>query len=212
VTFGSYINKHSNESNGCAPAGFAADGNPLYTGVKTPGACNNDILVSVSNNGGASFTGTATDPRAETTVTQDRHQASTDQWFQWSAFSSKGTFAVDYYDRQYGSDETTGYSDFSLSGSRDLTHFDAARVTTSSMPPPTQFPGPLGGQFWGDYTGLTVTGEHAHPVWSDTREVDLFTCPDISPPKLCTGTESNGLRANDQEMFTDSMRIPLPHR
>jgi hypothetical protein len=42
VTLGSYINQHSNESNGCVPAGFAADGLNLYTGVKT-GGCNNDM-------------------------------------------------------------------------------------------------------------------------------------------------------------------------
>jgi hypothetical protein len=213
VTVGSYINRHSNESNGCVPAGFAADGLNLYTGVKTPGACNNDILASVSNDGGTSFTGTTTDPRAETTVNQDRGQATTDQWFQWAAFSSKGTLAVDYYDRQYGSDETTGNSDFSLSGSRDVARFGTDRVTSGSMPPPTQFGGVQGGQFWGDYTGLTVTNEKAHPVWSDTRAVDLFVCPNTAtgpgnPPQLCTATEPNGLRANDQEMFTDSMNIP----
>jgi hypothetical protein len=64
VTFGSYINRHSNEDNGCVPAGFSEDtGNPLYEGVKTVGACNNDILISVSHNAGASFTGGDTDVR-----------------------------------------------------------------------------------------------------------------------------------------------------
>ena len=217
VTFGSYINRHSNESNGCTPAGVSPDtGQDLYTGVKS-GGCNNDILVSVSRNGGASFTGTTTDPRAATSVTQERRQSTTDQFWQWAAFSSGGTLAVDYYDRQYGSDETTGFSDLSLSGSRDLARFGTDRVTTSSMPPPTQFPGPNGGQFYGDYTGLTVTNERAHPVWSDTRAVDLFLCPGTAtgpgrPPRLCTATEPNGLRANDQEMFTDTMRIPRSHR
>ena len=38
VTFGSYINKDSNESNGCTPDGFSVYGQDLYTGVKTPGA------------------------------------------------------------------------------------------------------------------------------------------------------------------------------
>ena len=53
VTFGSYINKYSNESNGCAPAGLSArHWRNLFTGVKTIGACNNDILLSVSNDGG----------------------------------------------------------------------------------------------------------------------------------------------------------------
>jgi hypothetical protein len=83
------------------------------------------------------------------------------------------------------------------------------------MPPPTEFGGPSGGQFWGDYTGLTVTNGNAHPVWSDTRAVDVFLCPNSAtgpgkPPRLCTAIEPNGLRANDQEMFTDSVDIPTP--
>lgn len=215
VTFGSYINRDSNESNGCVPAGFAADGDNLYTGVKT-GGCNNDILLSVSNNGGTSFTGTTTDPRSETKVTQQRAQTTTDQFWQWAAFSSRGTLAVDYYDRQYGKDETTGASDFSLSGSRDLTRFGTERVTTSSMPAPTEFEGPNGGQFYGDYTGLTVTNEQAHPVWSDTRSIDVFLCPGTAtgpgnPPQLCSATEPNGQVANDQEMFTASVPIPTSY-
>src|SRR5205823_14141193 len=80
VTFGSYINQHSNESNGCAPAGTSpATGQDLYTGVKTPGACNNDILVSFSNNGGQSFTGTTTDPRVLASANTAPAQATTDQ-------------------------------------------------------------------------------------------------------------------------------------
>ena len=53
VTYGSYINSTSKESNGCMPAGFSAYGLNTYTGVKTAGACNNKILLSVSTNGGA---------------------------------------------------------------------------------------------------------------------------------------------------------------
>jgi len=213
VTFGSYINRHSNERNGCTPAGFSDIGANLFTGVKTPGACNNDIVVSVSSNGGASFSGGSTDVRAETTVTQERRQATTDQWFQWAAFTSRGKLAVDYYDRQYGNDEFNGYSDFSISGSWDLARFGADRVTSSSMPPPTQFPGPAGGQFFGDYVGLAAVDE-AHPVWSDTRNLDLFTCPGTAtgpgnPPRLCTGTEDNGLTANDEEMYTATVRVPV---
>ncbi len=108
VAFGSYINPNSNESNGCTPAGFSAAGLPTYTGVKTLGACNNDILVSISTNGGGTFTGTVTDPRALTSATRASGQATTDQWFQWIGFTKTGGLAISYYDRQYGDDEITG--------------------------------------------------------------------------------------------------------
>jgi hypothetical protein len=209
VTFGSYINKYSNETNGCTPNGLdAAFSNNLFTGVKEANGCANKILVSVSNNAGTSFTGTATDPRALTTVNQKSAQRKTDQWWQWAAFTGDGRLAVSYYDRQYGDDESTGFSDFSLSGSRDFVHFGTRRVTTSSSPPPTQF----GGSFWGDYTGLTAP-DKAYPIWSDTRPPDLFLCPGSgtagNPPTICTGSATNAARANDQDIFTASLSIPL---
>jgi hypothetical protein len=215
VAFGSYINKFSNESNGCAPSGFAADGNPTYTGVKAPGACNNKILLAVSNNGGSSFDTSRGqhpfDPRFENVVTDERSQIGTDQFWQWSAFTNKGQLAVDYYDRQYGHDETNGSSDLSLSGSQDLSNFGQVRVTSSSMPAPTQFEGPNGGQFYGDYIGLAAL-DKAHPIWSDTRSLDLFLCPGTGapgkPPALCGATEPNGQTANDEESFTATVSVP----
>ena len=211
VAFGSYINKDSNESNGCVPAGFADDGLNLYTGVKTPGACNNKILLSVSKNGATSFTGTTTDPRNEQLVTQSRGQNGTDQFWQWSAFTRDGKLAVDYYDRQYGNDETTGSSDFSLSGTDDLAHFGQIRLTSSSMPAPTQSEGPNGGQFYGDYVWLSAS-DKAYPIWSDTRARDLFLCPGTgtsgNPPALCGATEPNGETANDEETYMTAVDVP----
>jgi hypothetical protein len=209
VTIGSYINKYSNETNGCTPTGVSpATGNNLYSGVKDPNGCANKILVSVSNDGGASFTGTTTDPRALTTVNQKSAQRKTDQWWQWEAFTKDGRLAVSYYDRQYGTDEVTGFSDFSLSGSRDFVHFGTRRVTTSSSPPPTQF----SGLFWGDYTGLTAP-DKAYPIWSDTRPLELFLCPGSGtpghPPAICTGSATNAPRANDQDIFMAALSIPL---
>src|SRR5581483_4629583 len=211
VTFGSYINSHSNESNGCRPRGFAADGQNLFRGVKAVGACNNDILVSVSSDGGSSFTGTTTDPRSLTSVNQDADQATTDQFWQWAAFDGN-QLAVSYYDRQYENDETTGYLDFSLSGSADLAAFATTRATTASMPPPTQFPNGNGnGQFLGDYTGL-ATGRESHPIWADTRTVDEFLCPGTGapgvPPALCTAFEPSGLHANDEDVYTAHLSTP----
>jgi len=216
VTFGSYISAASQESNGCVPGGFdPASGNPMYTGVKTPGACSNKILVSRSSNGGASFTGSSLDPRAQTLVPQAPGQMRTDQWWQWAAINREGTLAVSYYDRQYGRDELTGFSDFSLSASRDMVTFGQIRVTTTSLPPPTQFPGPKGGTFWGDYTGLAYSGNVANPIWSDTRSPDIFVCPDSgtgpgNPPRLCSGVHDNGVVANDQELYTALVRPPTP--
>jgi hypothetical protein len=210
VNYGSYINKYSNETQAhpCTPAGFAANGNNKFTGVKTPGACNNKILVSVSSNGGTSFNGGASnaDPRTQTTVNTSQ-QAGTDQWWQWTAFSADGKLAVSYYDRSYGDDETTGNMDFSISGSKDMSTFGTARVTNASMPPPTQF----SGQFFGDYTGLDVS-DQAHPLWMDTRDPDLFLCPGSGPPQVCQGTEGGGLQAgliaNDEDIFTTGVPIP----
>jgi hypothetical protein len=216
VTFGSYINEHSNESNGCMPAGLAPTGLNAYTGVKTAGACNNDILVSVSTNGGKSFTGTNTDPRDLTSVDQDPAQATTDQFWQWAAISDSGRLYVSSFDRQYGDDETTGNMDVSVSASEDLTAFATARATTTSMPLPTQFPNSLGNsQFFGDYTGLDVSGANdnlAMPIWPDTRNQDLFLCDGTGqkgvPPQLCGGTEPNGLVANDQDIYTAGVHVP----
>jgi hypothetical protein len=213
VNYGSYINPHSNENNGCAPNGFSAFGTNLFTGVKTPGACNNDIMISVSNNGGASFSNTNVDPRNQATVTNATAQRTTDQFWQWTAFNTTGTLAVSYMDRQYGADETTGSSDVTLSGSKSLSSFVNVRVTSSSMPAPTEFYGTKGGLFYGDYQGLTAV-QVAYPIWSDTRNTDVFLCPGSStgpgnPPRLCTATESNGLVANDQDVYTSIVGIPF---
>ncbi len=208
VSTGSYIGPNSNEANGCVPVSTSlVSFGGLYNGVKTPGACKNDVLVSVSNDGGATFTGTSADPRNLPTAAPGRHQATTDQWFQWLAFEPDGQLAIAYYDRQFGTDETTGFSDYSLAGSRDFTHFGVVRVTSGSSPPPTQF----SGTFWGDYAALDVNGK-ALPLWSDTRSTDLFLCPGTatgpgSPPQLCGRQDPNGV-ANDEDIFAASVSVP----
>jgi hypothetical protein len=210
VTHGSYINRDSNESNGCAPNGFnPSTGGNLYTGTKTAGACNNKILLSVSNNAGTSFTGTTTDPRLLPVVNTASQQATTDQWWQWTTFTPSGTLVSSYYDRQYGSAEFTGAMDFSVSTSANLSSFTVRRATSASMPLPTQFPDAQGNsQFIGDYTGVTAVSG-AHPLWADTRNPDAFLCPGTAapgvPPAVCTAAEPNGLIANDQQIYTRTM-------
>jgi hypothetical protein len=210
VTFGSYINRHSNEENGCVPQGFNPDTFiALYDGVKEPGACNNDVVVSSSSDGGTSFSGTDTDVRELPTVTRSSKDRA-DQFWQWAAFDPRGRLAVSYYDRGHGNDEQTGFSDVSLSGSRDAQEFATRRVTTSSMPPPTEF----AGGFYGDYSGLSAD-DVAHPVWMDTRDPQLFACRDAAgqvtlPPRRCTASAANAAVANDQNIYTASLPIPTP--
>ena len=205
VTFGSYINQHDAAT--CHSAGFSPFGLNLYDNVKTAG-CNNTIVESVSNDGGVTFTGTTTDVTVEPVVTQDPAQAATDQWWQWEAFTKSGKLAVSYYDRQYGADETTGTMDVTLSGSGNLANFGMTRVTSASMPVPTQFPNARGnGTFLGDYTGIAAY-TNANPLWMDTRNPELFLCPGTTTPTLCTGTEPSGAVANDQDLYTANMPVP----
>ena len=204
VTYGSYINRNSNETTGCTPAGVAASGNNLYTGVKN-GTCNNDIVLSVSTNAGSSFA--TTEPRRLPVVTTASGQSRTDQFWQGAAYTPGGTLAVSYYDRRYGNDENVGFSDITVSQSRSLTTFRHDRATSSSMPPPTQFDG----TFYGDYAGIAVTNRAAYPVWSDTRPVDLFLCPGTgtttTPPAVCQGGAANASIANDQDIYTVAVPI-----
>jgi len=214
VTYGSYINQDSNAksagngSTGCTPNGVDQDAFvQLYNGVKTA-ACANKILVSASSNAAGSFSATGKDPRTVAIVPQSPAQAHTDQWFQWSGFAQNGKFVTSYYDRQYGSDITNAYMDITLSSqaaSGSALTFNSARVTSASMPPPTDFPDSQGNSvFFGDYSGLAVWST-AHPLWSDTRDPDLFDCG-TNPPAVCTAIESgNGLLANNEDIFTASL-------
>jgi hypothetical protein len=206
VTYGSYINKHSNENNGCVPTGFSDFGLNTYDGVKVPGACNNDILVSRSTDHGATFNGGTTDARQMPTVNDARGQRTTDQFWQWADFTRSGQLVVAYYDRQYGSDEVTGYSDYSVTANSASSQ-TVFRATSSSNPPPTQFTG----LFMGDYAALAVTGQTAYPFWADTRSPELFLCTGTgtpgNPPQACTGPGFSGARANDQEVFVQRLSI-----
>jgi len=131
VTFGSYINRDSNEHRGCTPAGFAADGINIYTGVKT-GGCNNDILYSVSTDRAGSFSGTVIDPRQLPVVTDGAKQSSTDQFWQAATFTTDGILVASYYDRSYRDDNATGYSDITVSASHETTRRTPAAVPVST--------------------------------------------------------------------------------
>ena len=171
VDLGSYINPHSNPTRGnCTPAGFSpTTGLNRYTGVGVVNGCNNDILRSISTNGGASFTGTTTPPSALPVVSAESGSGPlADQWWQWTAKSPVTGKAVDaYYDRRYGSDQSSGNMDISVTRSNG----SHVRATDQSMPPGNEFPGTSGfSTFFGDYNAVAVGSDGIiHPVWADTR-------------------------------------------
>jgi len=175
IDYASYINQHSNPDNAagaghCEAAGFSTTtGLPLYTGVGDVNGCNNDIVRSVSTDGGATFTGRMT-PVADLPSVNDEGPILADQWFQWTA-QSHGRAITTYYDRKYGDDQSSGFMDFTLAdGNRHV------RVTDRSVPPANDFPGTSGfSTFMGDYTGLAIGRDGvAHPAWEDTRN-PIFT-------------------------------------
>ena len=181
---------------------------PLHPGEYTAVAATTSTSCSASPiTAWASFTGTTTNPRSLPSVTSG-DGAAADQFWQWAAFNNDGTFAVSYYDRGYGRDETTGAMDVTVSSSSDLSRFKSKRATSDSMPLPTEFPDANGNSvFFGDYSGLPA-GRAANPIWMDTRNPDLFICPSTSPPALCSYTTPSGITANDRDILTTSVGIP----
>jgi hypothetical protein len=122
----------------------------------------------------------------------------------------------------------TGFSDVSLSGSGSspaYADWGVQRVSSNSMPLPTQFPEPGStGSFWGDYAGLSAV-DNAYPLWSDTRDPDLFACPSATsgsgfaqPPAVCGGALTlsppagsggdTSYVANDQNIYVAANSVP----
>jgi len=182
VHFASYINAHSNPGRGnCKPNGLSIlTFINRYGGVGDPGGCNNDIVISTSCDGGASFTGTTTPVKELPTANAANPMA--DQWFQWTALDpTTGQSVVSFYDRSYGNDESSGGMDFVL----DRTDGSVVRLTDASMPPHNEFPDLNGySVFFGDYTGLAVGPDGiAHPAWPDTRN-RIFTFDLTGDPRV----------------------------
>jgi hypothetical protein len=85
-------------------------------------------------------------------------------------------------------------SDYVLAGGDALSTPYAFRVISPRFPPPDGLQ--IG--FNGDYSGLTVVGDTAHPIWSDTRNATLY--PPSSP-------DFQGV-VHDEDVFTDALRLP----
>jgi hypothetical protein len=89
-------------------------------------------------------------------------------------------------------------SDYDLSGGNALdTPYAAQRISPI-------FPPPDGNQtgFNGDYSGLTVVGNIAHPIWSDTRNT--------VPQGFASQPPGQGT-VHDEDVFTTARPVPSGH-
>jgi hypothetical protein len=157
-----------------------------------------DIQLSISNDGGLTWheAGTVNPDHG-----LDHYFAAVDQ-----SPSSGDRIGVSYYRTERVPNENTtpsggfapgqpgvdqGNSDYVLAGGTAAdTPYDF-KVVSVVFPPPD---GAQAG-FNGDYSGLTINrGNDAHPIWSDTRNVDPYA-------------PANGV-VHDEDIFTDNVGLP----
>jgi hypothetical protein len=118
----------------------------------------NDVFVSVSNDGGETW-----GPARQ--VTDDPAA----QWQAWGDVGEDGNLYVGYYDRGYGNCEKKGCNDITLARSKNARSWSFQRITTSSMPELTCSKNPPQCGFLGDYMSVQATADWIYLVWGDTR-------------------------------------------
>jgi len=147
---------------------------PLIPWSAAAPPCNNDVFYAFSTNGGTTWSATRN-------VTPPGKFGQTAQWQPWSDVRGDGSkLFVAFYDRGYGSCESTGCNDVTLatiqnprSASPTITY---RRITTSSMPNLVPANNPVQAGFLGDYMWLEVSRHSfnqldVHIVWADTRQL-----------------------------------------
>jgi hypothetical protein len=138
------------------------DGGTLGSAATATPPCDNDIFLSVSTNGGTTWSAARKISGDGTT-----HSA---QWQPWSAVGPSGRLYVAFYDRKYGNCETTGCNDITLATSNDAGEtFQYHRITTASMPNLVVANNPLQAGFLGDYMSVDADRFGAVIIWADTR-------------------------------------------
>lgn len=156
----------------------AANCNPNGAASTATPPCNNDVFYTFSKDGGATW-------NAPILVTPQNKFGKSAQWMPWSAVTPKGDrLWIAYYDRSYGSCETTGCNDITLlrvdRPAKPSPSFDYKRLTTSSMPNLTPANNPIEAGFLGDYMWVATdaTGR-PYVVWADTRGLNGTVEEDI---------------------------------
>jgi hypothetical protein len=145
-----------------------------------------DVHLAQSRDGGLTWTNATSS--VNPSDGQDHYMPDVD------VSSTTGRVAVSYYrSREPAAPAQIGTlgQEYFLAGGNGLhTPFKQVRVAALT-------PSPDGNQagFNGDYSGLAVAGNKAHPIWSDTRNA------------VPSSVGSQGV-ANDEDVFTISLEIP----
>src|SRR5581483_8578221 len=157
-----------------------------------------DIQLSVSTDGGLTW-------KEAGTVNPDR---GLDHYFPAVEQTPRGDdrVGVSYYRTERVANENTtpdggfapgdpgvqqGNSDYVLAGGRAAATPYDFKVVSPVFPPPDG----IQTGFNGDYSGLAINkGTDAHPIWSDTRNVDPYA-------------PANGV-VHDEDIFTDNVGLP----
>jgi hypothetical protein len=153
------------------------DGAAGQATIATP-PCNNDVFYSYSTDGGATWS-------AAFNVTPTSTFGQSAQWMPWNAVTPSGAkLFIAFYDRSYGTCETTGCNDITLATIQNAATASPSlaykRLTTASMPNLVVANNPLEAGFLGDYMWVAPNGE-GNPlvVWADTRGLNNTVEEDI---------------------------------
>jgi len=143
---------------------LGANCNPLGSAATATPPCDTDVYYSYSTNGGATWS-----------AIRQLTPAGSAQWQPWGAVTPDGKkLFVGYYDRSYGSCETTGCNDITMAtvsnpatASPTVGH---TRITTASMPNLVVANNPIQAGFLGDYMWVSTDAKgNPYVVWADTR-------------------------------------------
>lgn len=144
-----------------------------------------DIQLAQSTDGGVTWTDATSPVNAS-----DGH----DHYMPAVGVASSGRVAVSYYRSPIPTTAAqvgTLGQEYFLAGGRGVnTPFKSVRVAAMT-------PAPDGGQFGfnGDYSGLVVVGNDAHPIWSDTRNA------------VPASVGAQGV-THDEDIFTIALEVP----
>ena len=147
--------------------------NPQFGCSGTPNS-NQDVVASVSTNGGATW--------GATKIVDTNHAA---QWQAWGDVGENGKLYVGYYDRKYRHSEHSGTNNITLATSgNNGTTWTYERITTHAMPNLTPSNNPYQAGFLGDYMWTMYANGNVYLVWADTRGLQNTVEEDVYYAKV----------------------------